>query len=230
METNLLKEAYNRLYPEKEIPFLCGARYSNRLNDYNSRISLKNNFLEVHMSKKWQPVDEEIKLGLVQSLMLRLLKEKNIKTTQNIELYHNFIKKLDLAITKTKSEPVLDASFHRVNEKYFSGFLEKPNLSWGSETRVKLASYNLHTDTIAVSSLFQEAEQEVLDFLMYHELLHKKLKFEARGLRSSFHSTEFRNLERSFENYVQIERKIRHVLRKRPQKGRGLLDFFKEFI
>ena len=230
MENNLLKEAYTRLYPEKEIPFLCGARYSNRLNDYNSRISLKNNFLEVHMSKKWQPIDEEIKLGLVQSLMLRLLKEKNIKTTQNIELYHNFIKKLDLAITKTESEPVLDASFHRVNEKYFNGFLEKPNLSWGNETRVKLASYNLHTDTIAVSSLFQEAEQEVLDFLMYHELLHKKLKFEAHGLRSSFHSPEFRNLEHSFEDYTQIERKIRGVLRKRPQKGRGLLNFFKEFI
>ena len=75
MENNLLKEAYIRLYPKKEIPFLCGARYSNRLKDYNSRISLKNNFLEAHMSKKWQPVDEEIKLGLVQSLMLRLLKE-----------------------------------------------------------------------------------------------------------------------------------------------------------
>lgn len=209
---DLIAESFQRLFPNKTLQYQTQLEYNLRLSDFNSNIRLHRNLLSVHLNIQWKDIDDEIKIGLVQSLLLKILKEK--VNSPNINLYHNFIKNIPILTLKTKSDPALEPSFLRVNEKFFQNQLEQPNLQWGQDSFRKLASYNYHDDTVTFSTLFTDAPVEILDYLMYHELLHKHLKFKAKNGRSSFHSTEFREAERQYPNFPQIEKQIQALIRK----------------
>lgn len=221
---NLIEEAYQRLFPNHSFSYLTTVRYSRQLGDFNSTIRRQGNIITVHLNVLWKYVDEEIVLGLIQHLLGKIFREK--RSTPNMELYHNFVKNIPSFTPKTKNDPLLLDSFVRVNEQYFSGLLERPNLEWGSPSRRKLAHYNFHTDTITVSTLFQEARAEVLDYLMYHELLHKHHQFQHRNGRSSFHSHAFKIDEKRYEHYQEMEREITAITQ---QKRRTLPTEKKRF-
>ncbi len=213
---NLAEEAFRGLYPEKDFEFASEINYSGRFRAYNSNVRKLGNRLEFGLSRKWKGVSREIVIGLLQHLMLRLFNENfNNKTTINLDLYNNFVKSLHLANTNRNGDAFLTASFERVNEKYFNGALQMPSLAWGKDSRAKLADYSFHDDTITVSSLFKNADKTVIDYLMHHELLHKKLKFKGSGVKSYFHTPEFRQLERRFEGREAAEREISRLVRRK---------------
>ncbi|PIZ52201.1 hypothetical protein COY27_01075 [Candidatus Woesearchaeota archaeon CG_4_10_14_0_2_um_filter_33_13] len=227
MNTDLIAEAYQRLFPEKECPYITNLEYNRRLSDFNANIKLVYNSLSIHLNLQWKDIDNEIKIGLIQSLMLKVLK-KRINTT-NINLYNNFVKNIPILTPKTKSDPVLEESFHRTNHKFFQQTMEMPNLTWGTASKRKLASYNFHDDTVTISTLFQEARSEVLDYLMYHELLHKYHKFGHKNGRSSFHTRKFRDDENLYENKSKIEQEINWIIRESSKKKAktSLFDFLR---
>ena len=211
MDDLLIKEAYELLYPEKECPYIPRLLYSGRFQDYNANVRLYKGVLEFRLCPKWKEVSKEIQLGLLQELILRMFKEK--KKTLYTDLYNNFVKNLHIAIPKTQSDPILEASYQRVNEKYFIGILEQPNLAWGSFSKRKLACYNYKTDAIIVSKVFTKiTDPLLLDYVMYHEMLHKKEKFHCSGSRNHFHTTEFRRKEKLFENQPEVERRLNHTV------------------
>ena len=219
----LVQEAFLLLYPNKEFPYGLKIKYSGRLKDYGSMVKKRGNFLEFVLNKKWKGIDEEILIGLFQILFLKILKDK--KNTINIDLYNNFIRNLHYTVKKQISDITLENSFARVNEKYFLGLLEKPNLKWGSSSSRTLAHYDYHIDAITVSNLFQDANSELLDYLMYHELLHKKLKFYNRGTRNYHHTGAFKKLERKFENYEEITKELNNFIRNKTRAKRSFWFF-----
>ena len=210
---DLIPEAHHRLFPEKPFPYRSQLEYNRRLSPFNANIRLIENTLQINLNLQWKKIDPEIKIGLVQHLLLKIFKTKG--TTSNIELYHHFIKNIPLLTPKTKSNLQLAASFQRVNQQFFKGAVEQPNLQWGTASRRKLAHYNFHNDTITVSTIFQTAQSEVLDYLMYHELLHKFHQFSHKNGRSSFHSPAFKEDEKRFPNYSTVEKEIQQAARKR---------------
>ena len=154
--------------------------------------------------------------------MCKLFRGK--KTTENIELYNSFLKHVHIAIPKTKSHPILDESFDRVNNKYFFGLIEKPNLVLGKPSAYQFGCYDYGTDTITISGLLKDVSTEILDYVMYHELLHKKHKFINKNGKSYHHTSEFRRKEREFENSAFIEEELKKIGRKRGL--RQLFDLF----
>lgn len=232
---DLIQEAFQRLFPERSFDFQAVLKYNKKLGDFNANIRLRENLLRVNLNHKWKEIEPEIKIGLIQTLLLKMLGkkygERQRGRTFNIELYNNFVKKIPSFTPKTKTEPSLEEAFQRVNQNYFSGRLEKPNLSWGAASFRKLACYNFHNDTVVVSSVFKEAREEVLDYLLYHELLHKKEKFDYKNNRNYFHTPKFKKAERLFFNKKQIEKQINQTVRqyKRKEKGgRGIMGNFLE--
>lgn len=219
----LVKEAFLLLYPNKEFQYRTNIIYSGRLKDYGSLVKKRGYSLQFVLNKKWKGIDKEILMGLVQILFLKILKDK--KNTINIDLYNNFIRNLHYAVKKETGDISLENSFNRVNEKYFLGLLEKPNLRWGSSSRRTLAHYDYHIDAITVSNLFQDANSELLDYLMYHELLHKKLKFYNRGTRNYHHTGAFKKLERKFENYEEITKELNNFIRNKTRAKRSFWFF-----
>jgi len=214
---SLISEAFYRLFPQSEKNYLFELKYSGRFKSFNSNICLRNGKLLVNLSKDWKSVNKEIQIGLVQTLILMIFK-KNIKTT-NINLYYNFLKRIDQFAPVTQSDSFLAESFNRVNEKYFFSLIDIPNLKWHDSKR-KYGVYDFHTDTISISKNLKNREEQYLDYVMYHEMLHKKLKFKPGVKRTLYHSAAFRRAERQFEDSEKIERELGCSTTKRSRKPR----------
>lgn len=208
---NLIQASYQRLFPDTELPYQTVMEYNRRLSDFNANIRLTRNTLSLHLNLQWKDIDEEIKIGLVQHLLLRVLKKKG--NTPNIDLYHHFIRNIPTLMPKTKNDHILESSFQRINEQFFQNHIEQPNLEWGTNSFRKLASYNFHNDTITVSTLFTDARAEILDYIMYHEMLHKHHKFRHTNGRSAFHTREFRDAEHAYPDHELIEKEITNIVR-----------------
>lgn len=212
----LVHKAYYDLFLEAP-PYELYLEYNRRLAPFNANISLRRKLLKVHMNLDWKKIEHEIQIGCIQHLLQKLFKVK--EETTNIKLYNNFIKHAHLMAPKTHAEPILVASFERINELFFGNEMEQPNLLWGQEAYRKLAHYNFHNDSIVVSSAFKNAPERLLDFLMYHELLHKHFKFEHKNGRSSYHSTAFRNAEQLYPKFGTIELELNSFLRKQRRRS-----------
>jgi predicted metal-dependent hydrolase len=222
---DLIQISYIRLFPTEEFLYQTEMEYNRRLGNFNANILLKKNMIKINLNLQWKDIDDEIKIGLIQHLLLKIFKKK--LNTQNISLYNNFVKQIPLLTPKTKSDPLLDSSFNRVNLNYFHGEMEKPNLQWGKHATRKLAHYNFHDDSVTVSSIFIDVSEHILDYIMYHELLHKFHKFKHNNGRSLFHSKEFRQDESKYPNHQQVEKEITTIIRNKQKSVRkGLWKFF----
>ncbi|MFH0868156.1 MAG: hypothetical protein V1831_02500 [Candidatus Woesearchaeota archaeon] len=206
----LVEEAFATLFPEKDLEnYQLKIKYTDKFKPYNANVKYARNSFQFNLSRKWKTVSREIQIGLIQGLMLRVFKEK--RSTMNIDLYESFMKNLHISVPKTVNNPVLEESFNKVNEKYFFGLIEKPNLTWHNSIR-RLGSYEYGTDTISISKVIS-SDKDLLDYVMYHEMLHKKHKFHSKNGRTRHHTTEFRQKEREFENSREMEERIKKLVR-----------------
>jgi len=209
---DLITEAFRELYPNKEAKYNFSLKYTRRFKPYNANVRLYGNNLIFNLSRDWKKISKDIQIGLVQELITKILKDK--KKTMNMELYNIFLKNVHIAVPKTKTDPILEASFSRVNESFFSGMMDIPNLQWGSDSTSKLGCYEYGSDTITVSAIFRNESPTLLDYIMYHEMLHKKFKFESKNGRTLHHSPEFRRMEAKFPERDSIEKEVSRLARK----------------
>ena len=114
----------------------------------------------------------------------------------------------------------LEESFQRVNQAYFDGKLPQPHLAWSRRlTHRKFGHYQWDTDTVMVSStLDQERVPEmVVDFVVYHELLHKKLGTKQGRQNRIAHTREFRAAEERFNEIDQARKFLNRITQKRAR-------------
>jgi len=204
--------AFEALF-RKPCPYTTKLKYSGKFKGYNGNVRLANSILTFNISKQWKEIGDEIVIGLIQELLIKMFKKKyrwKKDNTVNMELYEIFLKKVHLTIPKNKTHPILEKSFNRVNERYFFGIVDKPNLTWGEVSKRQLGSYDFGTDTIRISQILhpENASDFLLDYVMHHEVLHKKLKFKSKRGRTRTHTKQFRELERKFENHAQAEKML----------------------
>lgn len=115
----------------------------------------------------------------------------------------SFVDSLDTARGTTYN---LEDSFRRVNETYFNGSLPKPRLTWNKLITIsKFGHYQSSRDVVMISTSLDHPDVPpyVVDFVMYHELLHKKLGVTIRRGKKIVHSREFRELEKEFSHYQE---------------------------
>lgn len=108
----------------------------------------------------------------------------------------------------------LGASFDRVNAQYFEGRLPRPRLTWSRTfTGRKYGHYNQIRDTVMISCSLDQAmvPEYALDFVVYHELLHKKLSVQWQNGRANAHTPEFRRLERQFNRYAEADNVLKRL-------------------
>src|SRR3989344_702121 len=221
--SSLIKEAFQQLYPDKEAKYNFSLNYSRKFKPYNANVKLCGNNLLFNLSRDWKKISNEIQIGLIQELLIKILKDR--RKSINIELYNLFMKNVHLAVPKTKTDAILEESFDRINDTYFNGMLDKPNLQWGNSSTSKLGSYEYGSDTITISTIFRNERTELLDYVMYHEMLHKKFKFQSKNGRNLHHSREFRKMEAMFENRDLMEKEISRLARKHRFGLRVIFSF-----
>lgn len=102
----------------------------------------------------------------------------------------------------------LAAAFARVNATFFAAKLETPQLHWSRRlTRRKFGHYDAIRDTVMLSASLDDPEVPayVVDFVLYHELLHKKHGVTWSNGRARVHTPAFRRDERRFPQFAEAE-------------------------
>jgi hypothetical protein len=102
----------------------------------------------------------------------------------------------------------LDAAFDRVNRTYFGGKATHPNLVWSRQpTDRKMGHYDPVRDTIWVSVTLDthDVPTYVIDFVVYHELLHRELGAAVINGRRRAHTPAFRREEHAFKDYDRVQ-------------------------
>jgi predicted metal-dependent hydrolase len=103
----------------------------------------------------------------------------------------------------------LEEIFDDLNRRFFGGQLERPQLSWSrAAARASLGHYDPAHQAIVVSRLFDRPEvpRFVIEYLVYHEMLHVKHPVLHQRSRRCFHSAAFRAEEKQFPQYREAKR------------------------
>lgn len=119
----------------------------------------------------------------------------------------------------------LDEIFDNLNFWYFGGKLTKPVLSWSARKTYRILGHHDAThDTIVVSRSLDSADvpRFVVEYIVYHEMLHIHHPTVHHNGRRYNHTPAFRRDERRFPHYRSaedwIERSVRKLKRRAKQK------------
>lgn len=102
----------------------------------------------------------------------------------------------------------LDELFERIDREYFGGKMLKPRLVWsGILSNRKLGHYERTRDRVVLSQILDDRHipRCVIEFVLYHELLHKHHGIKWVNGRCLAHTPEFRRSERKFGHYQAAE-------------------------
>ena len=100
----------------------------------------------------------------------------------------------------------LEEIFQELNRRFFQGLLGQPRLGWSRHpSRRMLGHFDPAHNAIIISKVFDRDSVPpfVIDYLVYHEMLHLRYPVEYRSHRRSVHTKEFKQAEKKFPQYRQ---------------------------
>jgi hypothetical protein len=95
----------------------------------------------------------------------------------------------------------LDGVFEHLNTRFFHGLMARPRMSWSqTATRRILGHFDPAHNAIIISRIFDHpgVPLYVLQYIVYHEMLHLKHPVKLRGSRRCVHPAEFQAEEKLF--------------------------------
>ncbi|MGB9197696.1 MAG: M48 family peptidase [Terriglobales bacterium] len=108
----------------------------------------------------------------------------------------------------------LEEIFDDLNGRFFHGLLGRPQLTWSREhARNRLGHYDPAHNTIVISRVFDDPRvpRFVVEYIVYHEMLHLKHPVKLRGSRRCVHSREFLEEEDRFPEVGEAKRFLRII-------------------
>ncbi|HJQ22735.1 MAG TPA: M48 family peptidase [Blastocatellia bacterium] len=100
----------------------------------------------------------------------------------------------------------LDELFDHLNARYFGGGLAKPQLSWSQQKTHRVLGHHDHLHGAIIISRTLDAPRIprfVVEYVLYHEMLHAKHPPRRGSERTVYHSRQFRADELQFERYQE---------------------------
>ena len=108
----------------------------------------------------------------------------------------------------------LDMIFEDLNRQFFHGLLGRTRMSWSpSKTRRILGHYDPAHNAIVISRIFDHPSipRYVVEYIVYHEMLHLKHPVRLRGSRRCVHSAEFQAEEKLFPQLGRAEEFLKRL-------------------
>ena len=103
----------------------------------------------------------------------------------------------------------LEEVFNACNRRCFGGKMPRPKvIHWSPRVNHStMGSYNVNEDILMINRGLDRSDVPayVLDFVMYHELLHKALGVKDTGTRHLAHTKEFRDFEKRHPDYERAQ-------------------------
>ena len=191
----------------------------------SSRIRRRDgNKLFVRISDVLEDAPAEFHTALAQILIRKLYRRR--VSPKDLQVYRDYLRQAHIhersaetrrtrgrkVITTAKGEVYdLDEIFHFLNQIYFGNLLAKPVLTWSqSKTFRTLGHHDAAHRTIVVSRSLDDRRvpRHVVEYVVYHEMLHVKHPTVHHNGRRYNHTPAFRRDEENFAYFEEAERWI----------------------
>lgn len=117
----------------------------------------------------------------------------------------------------------LNEIFGEVNAKYFAGSVAKPTLTWSAKKTYRILGHHDSThSTIVVSKSLDSADvpRYVVEYIVFHEMLHIFHPTKYINGRRYNHTPAFRRDERKFKYFKEAEKWIETNVSKLKRRAR----------
>lgn len=193
----------------------------------NSTIRLQEGQLEVRITDALDGAPLEIHQALARILLSKLFR-RPVPPAEN-SLYRRFLNRKEMRRSlhlmrqirgrKFVSGPQgryynLAEMFAELNDRFFHGLMAMPELGWSrQESRITLGHYDPSHNAIILSKLLDRSEvpRLVVEYVMYHEMLHLRFPVDHRGVRRCVHTREFRDAEKQFPSLREAKESIKRL-------------------
>ncbi|MBK8466337.1 MAG: SprT-like domain-containing protein [Chloracidobacterium sp.] len=196
----------------------------------NHTIRLRNGEIFVRICEICREMPLPCQKGLAYILVGKLLRRK-IPDGAN-EVYNAYVKSDFISnkasenkkehgrkvVTTSKGSVYdLEEIFAAVNARYFGNALPKPMLTWSAKKTYRILGHHDATHnhiTISASLDSRETPQFVVEYVVFHEMLHMAHPTKHINGRRYHHTPEFRRDEQKFAHYEKAERWIEGNVRR----------------
>jgi hypothetical protein len=217
--TNFYRDAFRRLKsnappPEIEVSFYpyIGINNTIRIRDGKVYVRIAQIFEHAPM-----PVQQSLASILVSKLMRRRVPRADLENYQafvktdrvQTQAFESRRRRGRKIITTAKGEAYdLEEIFRRLNRVYFQNQLPKPVLTWSAQkTFHRLGHHDSAHETLVISKSLDDKKVPayVVEYVVYHEMLHIKHPTIERNGRRYNHTPAFRRDEEKFAYFDQAE-------------------------
>jgi predicted metal-dependent hydrolase len=182
--------------------------------------------IRIRINQHFMNAPEKVMEDLAIILLAKVYKVKNTKEAR--KRYNDFVeilrqslppKKFNrLDVYKAKGK-VYDLSkiFHQLNQLYFSNGIKPPVIGWSRKKSYRrLGFYDQERNLLVVSRNFDQKNvpEDIIRYLVYHEMLHMQYPSIQKNGRRIVHSRQFRETEKQFPQYEEIQDWLKLNLRK----------------
>jgi predicted metal-dependent hydrolase len=203
-------------------------------------IRYRQNIIKVRINHLFKKAPQAVLEAIAHILFSRLYQHRT--PPEALDRYHRFVESnqqrfRSLLQARPGTAPMasqargrhfnLQHLFERMNRHYFRSTLVMPTLGWSRRAgQTKLGEYQTLRQAIIINCRLDSTDTPgyVLEYLMFHEMLHMKHGAEIRNGRRVVHTHKFRNEEKQFKDYAAAKEWIRLVTRL-PEWGRRLRGF-----
>lgn len=196
----------------------------------NHTIRIRKQHVYVRISDLLCDAPNEVYCALAQILVRKLFRRR--PKAEDETLYHQYIYQPHILRASQLAQQSrgrkrlhgargrkydLDQLFTRLNHQYFDNALSKPVLTWSARRTKRILGHHdsVHNTIVISRSLDKETVPEyVVEYVMYHEMLHVKHKPRLVNGRRVLHSPAFRAEEKLFTNYEEAIRWLAYSLQR----------------
>jgi len=223
----IFSAAHRELKPRTSVPQIRVEYFP--FAGINHTAHLNEGRLRIRVSDLFQGAPDEVHRALALILLGKLYRKKldgSVHRTYRAFILRTEIQERARIVRSTRGRPNrvthnsqgrhfdLDTVFDRLNVEYFNGAVDKPKISWSAKrSRYILGRYDSTHHTIFISRVFDtpRVPAYVLEYVMYHEMLHLRHQTRIQDCRVIVHTAEFKEEERQFAGYEQAKDWLRHL-------------------
>jgi predicted metal-dependent hydrolase len=108
----------------------------------------------------------------------------------------------------------LDEIFEELNSRFFYGLMARPEMTWSQNSaRNLLGHYDPAHNAIVVSRVFDDLHvpRYVVEYIVYHEMLHLKHPVKLKGSRRCVHPKNFQEEEKLFPHLEEAKQFLKKL-------------------
>jgi len=219
----VLEQTYRELRPRSPVPDLEVQFYS--FANINNTIRLREGRLLVRVSDLLEGAPEHVLKAIAHILVAKMYRKpvdrehaaryRRYVTAQHMSRKAHLVRQIrgkKRIVSPRGNIYDLETIFEELNLKFFHGLLARPQMTWSSEwARNRLGHYDPAHNAIVVSRVFDHPRvpRLVVEYIVYHEMLHLKHPVRVRGSRRCVHPPEFQADERMFPRLEEAKRFLR---------------------